>query len=225
MIITRRATLVGDCIISHLFVIIARTLLTMNKRSWLLYPIISLLVTACAPKVIQWSATRPLKWDDFLAGYNIGYDAHTYSKIRYSFHKQPVDGKYLIDFEVQSLFVPNQSWIKQGKETDTLLRHEQQHFDICELYTRKLYLSLTKHNYTSNYRNEIRSIAAGIFKELKQTQANYDAETQHFFNKAAQAAWEELIRQQLAQTAKYPHVKDINFRSIPAKISEGKVRD
>jgi hypothetical protein len=183
----------------------------MKRRSWLIFSVIVLLITSCAPKFIQWSAARPLKWDDFLARYTSGFEAHADAQIKYHYQKQPVARDYLVNFTVQNVFIPYQSWVKLGSETDTLLKHEQLHFDICELYARKLYIALTKYTYTPNYRNEIRTIATNIFKELKQTQTNYDAETQHFFNKDAQAAWEVLVRRQLAQTPEYPHVGKIGI--------------
>src|SRR5699024_5538989 len=34
--------------------------------------------------------------------------------------------------------IPSESWVKENKKSDYLLKHEQLYFDICELYARKI---------------------------------------------------------------------------------------
>lgn len=183
----------------------------MHKRYLLLYSFIILVITSCNSKFVLWKADRPLKWGDFLASYSSGYEAHIDWRVRYNYRRQPVDDKYLMEFRVQNLFFPNLSWVKLGSESDELLKHEQLHFDICELYARKLYISFTKATYSSRYRAEIKKIASTNFNELRQSQNNYDAETNHSLNKTLQAEWERKIATLLAETPAYPYSENINW--------------
>jgi hypothetical protein len=42
-----------------------------------------------------------------------------------------------LDVRVEVEFYPNSSWVKPGRKSTELLKHEQGHFDLTELYARK----------------------------------------------------------------------------------------
>jgi hypothetical protein len=162
-------------------------------------------------KSIQWSAQRPLTWDDFKGSRNGGYAANTNWRVRYRYMPHISQGNYQITFSVQCLFEPGESCLLPGAGTPELLRHEQTHFDLAELYTRQLYRAFTATTYTAAYRKQIKDTWALVFARLKATQEKFDQETEHGLNKPAEAEWESQVALQLQQTPPYPLNVDTRY--------------
>ncbi len=104
------------------------------------------------------------------------------------------------------VFDKTSSW---GKiKTDYILSHEQGHFDIAEIFARKLYRILK--NYTFNTRSspkEIPALYRQLMKEEGEFQNQYDSETNFSRDKPQQAAWLEKIQQELDQLKEYAGYK------------------
>ena len=155
-------------------------------------------------QVIPWSARKPLAWTDFKAKpAATRYWAHTQTHINYRYHWRLSLYIFSYSFKVTNAFDPHKSWYREGKQSPELLAHEQLHFDISELYARRLYIRLNKKTYWFNYRKQIVDIFNTTMKELNATQAKYDTETAHFLNKAKQKQWEINIAKQLKETPPY----------------------
>src|ERR1700743_1907283 len=92
-------------------------------------------------QLIKWYADKPLTWADFKGPVNesIPHQAYTHCRFNYTSHWSKRDGKYTFNFKMGSGFDPEASWCRPGKQTEPLLKHEQLHFDIHELYARKMY--------------------------------------------------------------------------------------
>lgn len=45
---------------------------------------------------------------------------------------------------IEARFVPHRSWVKEGRKTPDLLKHEQGHFDIAELMAREITEKMNK---------------------------------------------------------------------------------
>lgn len=175
------------------------------------------LCTGC--KSIQWSAQRPLTWDDFKGSRNGGYAANTNWRVHYRYRPHISKGNYQITFGVQCLFDPGESCLLPGTETPELLRHEQTHFDLAELYTRKLYQAFTTKTYTAAYRKEIKNVWESVFSQLKAAQENFDRETGHGLNKPAEQEWESQVALQLSQTQPYPLNVDTHYHR-PKRVAK-----
>ena len=83
---------------------------------------------------------QPLQWEDFQDTPDAAnpFHANTSSGLSYSWSlKTSIKGSEL-NYQVESFFNPDLSWVKPGKESLHLLAHEQLHFDITELHARKL---------------------------------------------------------------------------------------
>jgi hypothetical protein len=164
----------------------------------------------CAPlrvcaHFVDWDAHRPLTWADFEGKFDKAnpFDSYTLANISYTYHWQKGDRLLSYQFTIKNRLLKDSSWVRKNKETPALLKHEQLHFDIAELYARKLLLAFNAKIYTANYDQEIKDIYARVLKEVREMQARYDAETDHFKNKAEQARWESYIADQLQQTPPY----------------------
>ena len=75
-----------------------------------------------------------------------------------------------------------------------MLMHEQLHFDISELTSRRLKAQLEKKRFTENFRREIREIYDSEIAKGEEMHERYDEETRHGLSKEKQKAWEIKIQ-------------------------------
>ena len=149
-----------------------------------------------APPVV-WSATRPLTADDFKARAPFTPQAAlTVADIKASAGCKD----YVFAGGVQATFDPNTSWIRDLKKlTPTLLRHEQLHFDITELYARRLRqkISLTKFDCLK-LQPAFDNLTKPVYRAWATEENRYDGETNQGLNAAKQTLWEQQIKEKLA---------------------------
>jgi hypothetical protein len=150
--------------------------------------------TSAARDVILWNEYYKLGWHDFEGKRSedaIG-DAGSVVQIK----AKPYLVKNKIQYDVAALFVRHKSWVSDKSEA--LLAHEQLHFDIAELYARKIrekISELSKRNV-----NDIKIYNAAIQELLEESNnldMRYDTETLHGALVRKQEAWETKIKQQL----------------------------
>src|SRR5690349_706212 len=87
---------------------------------------------------ISWSGDRLLTWEDFKCEPKTGTDAVASTSTSLGIAYQLVDGK--LTYDVTCNFSKVKSW--GSMKTDYILAHEQGHFDITEIYARKLHEAL-----------------------------------------------------------------------------------
>jgi hypothetical protein len=149
---------------------------------------------------------RPLTWDDFKGRPNAASEfyANTGWKISYTMPPMKVtrDPVPLTGFVVTLELDKEKSWVKKGKETPALLKHEQTHFDIGRLCLMELVTALGK---TSVVPSELSKTIAPIFNSINgkyhQMGVQYDLETNHSVNKEAQERWEVFVARELVRMA------------------------
>ncbi|WP_317896978.1 DUF922 domain-containing protein [Aurantibacillus circumpalustris] len=102
-------------------------------------------------------------------------------------------------FYVEALFIKSKSYITQYSEY--VLRHEQIHFDICELHARKLRQKMTNTNFKNvkNLQSETTKLYNKVSGELFKEQEKYDKDTEHGINSAKQKLWEEEIQNRIKE--------------------------
>lgn len=150
---------------------------------------------------IPWSAERELTWDDFEKRVGQGgfYKAFTYSGIRYTVDS-PGD---TIEIFVEAYFLEDQSWVYREFQTERLLNHEQRHFDIAEIYARRMRAELQKYEVhvmqfvSHDFGSDIKRTFNQLYDEMEQKQKDYDFETEHGLEDTAQARWNAWIDDQL----------------------------
>ena len=150
---------------------------------------------------IPWTVNRKLKWSDFQGKPKqlSPNEALTDSGMSIELKCDGTTSKAV----VRCYFNPNSSWTK-STDSDHLLRHEQLHFDITELFVRKLRKQLAK------FGDDCEALAKHIdeyykrnYKEFVAYQDQYDHETQHSLDKEKQAYWEEKVARELAELNSY----------------------
>jgi hypothetical protein len=104
---------------------------------------------------------------------------------------------------VKCYFNPHKSWTKDT-ESAYLLKHEQLHFDITELFVRKLRAQLAKlGNDCEALSDHIEEYYQRNYKEFVAYQDRYDRESEHSLNKEKQADWEQKVARELAELDSY----------------------
>ena len=156
-------------------------------------------VTAQEEEAILWSPDNRLSWDDFKAtpSETGSVAATTASGISYYFSSTETNGKMDVDFTVRTYFYPLKSWYIPEICNDVILSHEQLHFDISEMFARKMRRRLAETRFTTNIKAEVREIYSQINKELAEFQKRYDQETDFSRNIAQQQAWNAAIKEAL----------------------------
>ena len=157
-------------------------------------------------ETIAWNSSRKLTWNDFKANPNNESDAValTASGISFGYSVKTSDKKIVeVSTEVKAIFYPNKSWYFKGKSDKQILKHEQLHFDITELYARKFRAQLSKLSMHRHVKKEMDNMHVTINKALNDTQKRYDKETNHSLNKEQQKQWEAIIAKALAELEVY----------------------
>lgn len=143
-------------------------------------------------ETISWSSDRRLSWDDFRGEVplNSRAAAITASGITYRFSTSGTKGNMQVKFKIDAFFYPTKSWYQPEVCDEVILSHEQLHFDISELYARKLHMRLSNESYTNNdVKAKVKRIYRDINKELNDFQNQYDDETNFSRNRERQQEW------------------------------------
>jgi len=161
-------------------------------------------VTEIESDRIAWDKNDALEWGDFKgkAETYSSLDAYTMLGISLEVLGQK-DGK--VDMGVFGYFEKNKSWVKSNEKTESLLSHEQRHFDLCEIYRRMMIEKLEAKNPYSfdGFSNEVGAIFNEMFNAYTQEQARYDHETHHSQKKEIQTQWDKFIAAELLRLEKY----------------------
>ncbi len=150
---------------------------------------------------IAWSENRKLGWNDF-QGQPDSPGAHI-PKAETKTTIEVITKIYAtaIEYEVVCYFEKSESWARVDTSS-ALLAHEQLHFDISEIYARKLRAQLPELTYLSSEDLEakVRALYRTILLETVEFQHQYDLETAHSSNREQQLLWAEKISAMLEQT-------------------------
>lgn len=150
-------------------------------------------------ETIPWSEKK-LAWKDFKGEPPLSdrVAATTASGISYQFSTSGTRDSYKIDFEISTHFYPNKSWYKPELCDAVILSHEQLHFDISELFARKLRKEFSEATFTpENVKRKIRALYRKNNEELSDFQNRYDAETNFSRNREKQLIWNKKIEEAL----------------------------
>jgi hypothetical protein len=175
--------------------------------------------TLPAAAVICWQEGLKLRWSDFQAPHNLTADtsagAHTSAAI-YIAGQEDAQGRP--GYVVECFFVKKESWVRDSASSgnNALLAHEQLHFDIAELFARKI-----RHRIAQCVRNGCEAWGPEMDKEIKRLlqeqdafdaafdrEANFETELGSF-DETIRASrprlhkWQALVRRELTALAPY----------------------
>jgi hypothetical protein len=155
-----------------------------------------------AVSAFAWSMTHRLAWSDFRgpvppAGSDEGAET-VYSL----FYGVRCTGK-VFEFRVTAGFLPGRSWVRPAVKADPrlssrTLHHEQSHFDLTEVYARRMrqyFGTLAEPCTRAN--DDLDAMATRFVNDERTEQARYDEETGHGLEPVRQEAWDRRIASDL----------------------------
>jgi len=157
-------------------------------------------------KEITWSKNRKLTWDDFKGKIPNDVEEHTaaatYCGI--GFETNTISAQTQLKIRVYNTFYIGNSWARREEMNDDVLAHEQGHFDLCELYTRKLRERMSKVMVNINtLKPVLKKIYEQLQEEYRSRQEAYEEETAHGVNLEEQKKWQEKLEQELEENQKW----------------------
>lgn len=153
---------------------------------------------------IKWSENRRLTWLDFqdICFGESSNSAVTAYAIPFSF----TIFQDSIFFEISCVFYKSKSCVKIDEVSSYILNHEQGHFDIAEIYARKLRKALFEYSFSKNTtKEEIETLCRKFISEMEKFQDEYDKITRYSRDEDEQELWDQQIEVELKQL--------INFRN------------
>lgn len=176
----------------------------MISKTIFVFLFLVITAAASAQKVIisGIEGNRLLQWNDFTGTPDNSnpYFALTFWNINYKFSGVQFDGdKALLNgFEITLQLNPKESWIKKGKESDELLKHEQGHFDVGVICMKELLKKMAAASFTrTGYQQEIQKLTSETIKKYLDMGKQYDNETNHSIKKDEQKKWNEFFSREL----------------------------
>jgi hypothetical protein len=148
-----------------------------------------------------WSAARPLTWNDFQAAPPT--EGREGAKTSYSLYSVWKCRGAVFEFRVIAGFRTRRSWVKlvvlnDSVQRRTVLGHEQTHFDLGELYARRMRQAFAALSAPCRKSDAaLSALVQRIADEEKAEQRRYDAETHHGLLAAPQVAWSLQTRRRL----------------------------
>ena len=181
---------------------------------------------AQAPEHMPWCASQPISWSLFLAPYPQDGSLQAEAAAIHMTINWSVS--YVLDYDrahnnwygyvdpsmisVTNTMEPLLSWAAADGKTADVLNHEQRHFDLNEVYARKLEILLARPRVTGATTDEVRSslrkaindTAAAVLDMAARMQSRYDDETAHGMRPDEQANWAAKIDAWLANPTQAP---------------------
>ncbi len=150
--------------------------------------------------LLKWNAGKKLTWADYKASPDPESDAAasttTYLVIDYNISSNS------FSFKIRSFFSKTRSWGLH--KTAYILSHEQGHFDLAEVFARKLNKKMSEYKFNKKtYQKDLNKIYDEVTKEKSDTQNQYDKETRHSIDKDKQADWLKKISEMLEEYKDY----------------------
>jgi hypothetical protein len=147
-------------------------------------------------ELLKWDNTRKLTWTDFKAKPDSESDVAarttTYLLFSYTVNNEG------FSYKIETTFSKSRSWGLH--KTAYILSHEQGHFDIAEIFARKLHKKMSGYQFNrKTYQKDLQEIYEEILDEKEEMQYKYDKDTNHSINKEKQAEWLKQIKKLLEE--------------------------
>jgi len=170
------------------------------------------LLACCLPALAQsgpdlkWQQHPKLSWDDFQEQ-PPEHVAFPSALSNTGFKFQLKCRSAMLDVDAYAFFSPSGSWVKPGEKTAELLKHEQGHFDMAEVYALRLRQAI--HDAAISCDDRARANAAGqkmvveFQKDWENAERQYEQDTQDGTDLARQNAASDRIAADLAVLRAY----------------------
>ena len=153
--------------------------------------------------VIEWNKNVKLKYADFKAT-SKGSPGLAVATTSSAFGYSITDSGGEISGNIFVRFYCEESWWNPDFKLDEVLEHEQLHFDICELFGRKLYKEVLElRDEAKLNKRAIQRIQSKFEKQYADYQDLYDKETDHSTIGNEQRKWNRKVKNELDDLEEY----------------------
>jgi hypothetical protein len=160
-----------------------------------------------AQEAVAWSTTRRLRWSDFASSAPRANDEG--ARTAYSIFYGVRCARETFEFRAVAGFLPHDSWVRPEVVADRAtsertLRHEQTHFDLTEVFTRRLRKAFGDlYEPCRRADTDLDALASQYLRAEKMEQQRYDDDTHHGLVAAEQTMWDRKTAADLASLGKY----------------------
>ncbi len=177
-------------------------------KTFVLLAYFFLLIFPQKEEKIAWRNSHQLTWQDFQEKPKTRstFNANTNSGISYAYKLTGSPSHPYLEYTVTANFYPALSWVRPTSKTSDLLQHEQLHFDISELFARKLRKSLNQissEQLKINPQKTLNNLYKKIEDQRVYTQEIFDKESVHGLNRVEEKKWEDRIYAELQKFKNY----------------------
>lgn len=169
----------------------------LNNPKWIV--ILLLLIRFNSFSQMDWNSELKINWSNFKGNApktsEFKANTATYFVCEYG------SNDTCFFYNVKNLFDKFKSWHKDS--TNDLLEHERGHFDISEIYARKIRKFLKTNLLLATPDNSIRQGIEALEKQKNIYQKLYDKETNFSLNYEKQLEWQNKIKRQLKELDNY----------------------
>lgn len=146
--------------------------------------------------IIYWSDTTKLKWVDFKKTNNKRTFLAATSVLGIEMKMKISNGK-VCEYYFLPYFSRNESW--SNSDDNYLLKHEQLHFDIEEIFARKMRKKAIELKLKNKIlkRSDLNKIYRYFNSQKKEAQEKYDIETNHSRINYKQNQWNTKVAKEL----------------------------
>jgi hypothetical protein len=151
---------------------------------------------------LDWQTAGKLAWADFQGPPedDILVGARTFTTLKYTL----IDDDTACRVIVHCWFLKKMSWRSDKDTSRYKLQHEQGHFDITEIYARKLRKAYREYEYSKmSLAGDIATIFSRICAEKTECNNAYDKETINSLYGKKQAEWDQNIASMLNELKSY----------------------
>ena len=149
---------------------------------------------------VHYNPARKLIWSDFQADPRRGshYAAEVFTSFGYEGRSSVKGGVINLNLTVKAYMLKNSSWGRPESKNDYTLNHEQRHFDITKIIVERFKRKIDPDSLTLEDYNSIAQYKfIESFREMNRLQEQYDSETNHGINQAAQERWNQQLDAEL----------------------------
>ena len=153
---------------------------------------------------ILWEKNK-LKKSDFHGAINasMNYKARSYTSTKYSLRTFIEGNSKKIFIEVGTYFNRSKSWFKNIRNERSVLRNQQLHFNISELFTRYFRKKIQEFTFSENYKDEISAIRQLIRKNEKTFRDDFIKKRRQSRSPTYQLKWKKYIDDELDKMETY----------------------
>lgn len=166
-----------------------------------------LISNALFSQKIYWTEGTKLKWSNFKSKINNqrGENVVAYTNCGWIYsYVRSSNPKSSIKIKIETVFNEDKSWKDVKRINNYVLLHEQKHFDVAEVFSRKLRKEVAEKIKTGNdFDKYFQTIYNRILKEYQDFQKAYDGDTQNGIVEEKQSEYNRIIAEELENYKSY----------------------